>query len=127
MSEFHVFNIEILNYIWLVHLRCPNTCTCRIYISLFQNYYVLLIITDGVISDIKETISAIVYSSALPMSIIIVGVGDADFTAMDILDADDGVLKDSSGRKARRDIVQFVPFRQFRNVSFYLHLDFLMQ
>ena len=85
--------------------------------ALFQNYFVLLILTDGVISDIKETKAAIVHASALPMSIIIVGVGFADFTAMDCLDADDGVLKDASGNRARRDIVQFVPFRDFENVS----------
>jgi hypothetical protein len=54
------------------------------------------------------------------MSIIIVGVGFADFTAMDCLDSDDGLLKDPSGRRAVRDIVQFVPFRQFENVSLFV-------
>lgn len=29
------------------------------------------------------------------------------------LDGDDGVLKDSSGRKVKRDVVQFVPYSQF--------------
>ena len=38
-----------------------------------QNYFVLLIITDGVITDFAETVSAIVKASHLPMSIIIVG------------------------------------------------------
>ena len=51
------------------------------------------------------------------MSIIIVGVGRADFSAMDALDGDDGVLRDGFGNKARRDIVQFVPFRKFVKVS----------
>jgi hypothetical protein len=37
-------------------------------------------------------------------------VGNADFKAMEELDGDDGVLRDSSGRKAQRDIVQFVEF-----------------
>ena len=77
----------------------------------------MLIITDGVISDIRETVAAIVYASNLPMSIIIVGVGPADFKAMDILDADGGLLKSPDGQVARRDIVQFVPFRDFTNVS----------
>ena len=35
----------------------------------------LLIITDGVISDMANTLAAIVHASTLPMSIIIVGVG----------------------------------------------------
>ncbi|ESO08587.1 hypothetical protein HELRODRAFT_190776 [Helobdella robusta] len=82
-----------------------------------SNYYVLLIITDGVISDMQDTLRAIVYASALPYSIIIIGVGDADFQAMDILDGDNGVLRDSSGNVAKRDIVQFVPFRNYERAS----------
>lgn len=78
-----------------------------------KNYYVLLILTDGEITDTANTIRAIVHASSLPMSIIIVGVGGADFGKMDILDSDDGLLADSSGNRARRDIVQFVPYRQF--------------
>ncbi|XP_031411446.1 copine-9 isoform X3 [Meleagris gallopavo] len=44
-----------------------------------SQYHVLLIITDGVISDMMQTKEAIVTASALPMSIIIVGVGPAEF------------------------------------------------
>ena len=51
----------------------------------------------------------IVNASELPLSIIIVGVGNADFADMDELDGDHG-LYDSRGKKATRDIVQFVPF-----------------
>ena len=64
-----------------------------------------------------DTVSAIVYGSTLPFSIIIVGVGSADFTAMDQLDCDKGMLRDVRGHVAQRDIVQFVPFRNFENVS----------
>ena len=63
-----------------------------------------------------QTRDAIVLASTLPMSIIIVGVGQADFTAMNILDGDDGVLKGTHGQPVRRDIVQFVPFREFHRV-----------
>ncbi|KAM8731211.1 copine-3-like isoform 1-T1 [Acanthopagrus schlegelii] len=80
-----------------------------------SQYYVLLIITDGVITDMDETRSAIVQASRLPMSIIIVGVGGADFSAMEFLDGDDGILRSVTGEAAMRDIVQFVPFRQFQN------------
>ena len=38
--------------------------------------------------DQKETIDQIVIASDLPLSIIIVGVGDADFSSMEALDAD---------------------------------------
>ena len=57
-----------------------------------QKYNILLIITDGIISDLQKTIDQIVYGSELPLSIIIVGVGGADFSAMDELDADEKPL-----------------------------------
>uniref|UniRef100_A0A8D0A3A5 Copine-3 n=1 Tax=Sander lucioperca TaxID=283035 RepID=A0A8D0A3A5_SANLU len=83
-----------------------------------SQYFVLLIITDGVITDMDQTRSAIVNASRLPMSIIIVGVGGADFSAMEFLDGDNGILRSAVGEAALRDIVQFVPFRQFQNVSY---------
>uniref|UniRef100_A0A803SMC9 Copine-3 n=1 Tax=Anolis carolinensis TaxID=28377 RepID=A0A803SMC9_ANOCA len=80
-----------------------------------SQYFVLLIITDGEITDLDQTRQAIVNASKQPMSIIIVGVGNAEFKAMEFLDGDDGVLKSLSGEPAARDIVQFVPFRKFQN------------
>ncbi|KAL4226439.1 Copine-9 [Mactra antiquata] len=77
-----------------------------------DEYFILLIITDGIITDMPQTCEAIVNAASLPMSIIIVGVGDADFQAMEILDGDD-VRLSSRGRQAERDIVQFVPFNEF--------------
>merc|ERR1711916_332251 len=56
-----------------------------------------------------------VKSNDMPLSIIIVGVGKADFAKMDILDADDNPMTSTWGEKARRDIVRFVPYREFRN------------
>ena len=47
-----------------------------------SNYYVLLMITDGVITDMDETKEAIVTAARLPISIIIVGVGPAEFDGM---------------------------------------------
>jgi hypothetical protein len=78
------------------------------------NYQILLIITDGVISDFDATTAEIVKASDLPLSIIIVGVGPADFTDMDRLDNDEAPLM-FQGRKASRDIVQFVAFRDFQS------------
>ncbi|XP_023383455.1 copine-5 [Pteropus vampyrus] len=77
-----------------------------------SQYSVLLIITDGVISDMAQTKEAIVNAAKLPMSIIIVGVGQAEFDAMVELDGDD-VRISSRGKLAERDIVQFVPFRDY--------------
>ncbi|KAK4850940.1 hypothetical protein QYF36_011204 [Acer negundo] len=78
-----------------------------------SKYSVLLIITDGVLTDLQETKDALVRASDLPLSILIVGVGGADFTQMEILDGDNGRrLESSTGRLATRDIVQFVPMRE---------------
>lgn len=44
------------------------------------------------------------------MSIIIIGVGGADFESMEELDGD-SVRVSFNGRQAARDIVQFVPYR----------------
>ena len=49
----------------------------------------------------------------MPISVIIIGIGNADFTNMNILDADDVVLKDRKGRQCDRDLVQFVPFKKY--------------
>lgn len=80
------------------------------------NYYILLILTDGVINDMRQSIDAIVQASNLPLSIVIVGIGDADFSDMDELDGDDGRLRNSRGEQAQADIVQFVPMNKFRGM-----------
>lgn len=77
-----------------------------------KHYFVLLIITDGVISDMRLTKLAIIEASKLPISIIIVGVGNDDFEAMEELDSDD-VRLSVEGVRAERDVVQFVPLNNF--------------
>lgn len=77
-----------------------------------KQYFVLLIITDGIITDMQNTLHAIIDASQLPMSIIIVGVGNEDFVDMERLDSDDSLIA-IQGRKAKRDIVQFVEMRKF--------------
>jgi hypothetical protein len=52
----------------------------------------------------------------LPLSVIIVGVGDGKFTDMVKLNGDNG-LKDASGTQIKRDLVQFVPFSRFKDNS----------
>nr|XP_056719266.1 copine-6 [Euleptes europaea] len=76
-------------------------------------YRVLLILTDGVVSDMPEACDAVVRASRLPLSIIIVGIGNADFSDMRELNGDRGMLESDEGR-AVRDIVQFVPVREFK-------------
>jgi len=82
-----------------------------------SNYQVLLIITDGIITDMDATKHAIIAASHLPMSIIIVGVGSVDFAPMEELDSDDQLLQLGSS-VAKRDIVQFVELNQFLKTGF---------
>uniref|UniRef100_A0A8C9T8T7 Copine 5 n=1 Tax=Scleropages formosus TaxID=113540 RepID=A0A8C9T8T7_SCLFO len=65
-----------------------------------SQYFVLLIITDGVISDMAQTKEAIVN-----VSVVLLG-------PMVELDGDE-IRISSRGKLAERDIVQFVPFRDY--------------
>ena len=80
-------------------------------------YNIIMFLTDGQISDIDETIDELVEASFLPISVIIIGIGNNDFRQMDILDADENPLYNRKQIKAARDLVQFVPFNQFRHDS----------
>ncbi len=75
-----------------------------------ENYFILLMITDGIITDMDQTIEVLRQAASLPLSVVIVGVGAADFSNMNVLDDDDGRLG------LPRDLVQFVPFRKFAGV-----------
>ena len=77
-----------------------------------QQYSILLILTDGEIMDMEKTVDAIVKASLTsPLSIIIVGVGNANFRNMGVLDGDDKKLRNSRGEEIKRDLVQFVAYR----------------
>uniref|UniRef100_A0A8D0CSR1 Copine 8 n=1 Tax=Sander lucioperca TaxID=283035 RepID=A0A8D0CSR1_SANLU len=98
-----------ISSLWLF---CVFVCRYAASVKDGSQYFVLLIITDGVISDMAQTKESIVNAACLPMSIIIVGVGPAEFDAMVELDGDE-IRISSRGRYAERDIVQFVPFRDY--------------
>jgi ligand-binding SRPBCC domain-containing protein len=93
-----------------------------------QKFHILVIITDGVINDMNRSIDEIVRGSELPLAIIIVGVGDADFSSMETLDGDDEALYSQYYRKyMAADIVQFVPFNEFKNNPHLLAKETLME
>ncbi len=82
----------------------------------FENhYYILMILTDGIIIDMIETIDYIVEGSKLPLSIVIIGIGDADFSNMVISEDDKKLVINSFGEISKRDIVQFVEFKKFQD------------
>jgi hypothetical protein len=51
-------------------------------------YIVLLILTDGAIDDMEETVALLNDASNLPLSVIVVGIGNDKFTEMKSLDGD---------------------------------------
>ena len=80
-----------------------------------MEYNILMILTDGVIDDMDSTIDALVEGSYLPLSVIIVGIGNADFTKMDILDGNDIPLVSKQQIRWCRDIVQFIRYNKYKN------------
>ncbi|CAK75400.1 unnamed protein product (macronuclear) [Paramecium tetraurelia] len=80
-----------------------------------EKYVVLAILTDGIISDFDGAFELIVDCCELPISIVIIGIGDADFTLMERLNNNDLNEIDSQGRKATRDLVKFVVFNNYKN------------
>ncbi len=79
---------------------------------------ILLILTDGVIHDKEEVKDLLVKCGKLPLSIVIVGIGDGggdDWKIMDELDDNDMQMTDFEGNKTVRDLVQFTEFQKFKN------------
>ena len=72
-----------------------------------QAYTILLILTDGAVSDPTATAEVLRECSSAPLSVIIVGIGNADFGSMQFLD---------DANTGEADIAQFVSFnRHSRN------------
>jgi Copine len=71
-----------------------------------SRYCVLLIITDGIVTDMQATKRKLEVYSNLPLSVIIAGVGRADFAIMHSLE--------SSGAGVRRNVT-VVKFRQHQH------------
>ncbi|XP_049848528.1 copine-9-like [Schistocerca gregaria] len=80
-----------------------------------QTYLVLLILTDGDIDDSSQTTDAIAAASYLPMSILIVGIGDDDFKTIKKLDADSSDFQTT--KVLSRDIVTFIAFNTIQSVQ----------
>jgi copine 1/2/3 len=75
-----------------------------------QTFTILLIVTDGEVSDVAATARCLDNVSNTPLSVVIVGVGDANFSGMQFLD-------DSAMKSGKRDIAQFVQFNQHSSNS----------
>jgi hypothetical protein len=69
-----------------------------------QTYTILLLVSDGAVSDVSATAACLEQVHDAPMSVVIVGVGNANFSGMRFLD--------DLSKPGKRDIVQFVPFNE---------------
>eukprot|EP00833_Pecoramyces_ruminatium_P008918 jgi/Orpsp1_1/1182950/evm.model.c7180000083251.1 len=93
-----------------------------------SKYFILTILTDGVISDMEKTKEAIIDAADAPLSIIIIGIGERKnfedmkdplgkdeslekkFDSMIELDSDDKeITLKNKDKVSKRDIVQFLP------------------
>ncbi|ETN98223.1 hypothetical protein RFI_39287, partial [Reticulomyxa filosa] len=76
-------------------------------------YFTLLILTDEVINDFKETKDLIVFiaNKYLTLLIIIVGVGLADFTQIEAFDADSRTVKNPQDKDNNGHIIGFTDTR----------------
>ena len=83
-----------------------------------QAYTILLILTDGAVFDPTATAEALRECSTAPLSVIIVGIGDTDFGAMQFLD-------DVNSGDA--DIAQFVAFNKHSKNSVELTSETLQE
>lgn len=57
----------------------------------------MVMIVSGHVSDMEATIEQVVACSEIPLSIIIIGVGDGPFDDCEVLDADEAPLIDVNG------------------------------
>lgn len=93
-----------------------------------KKYYVFLLLTDGINHDIDDTVEQVVISSRLPISIIIVGVGQANFSNMVFLDSDEQPLFCKKTQTfSKRDNVQFVEYNAFKDHPELLAKETLME
>jgi hypothetical protein len=76
-----------------------------------MSYTILLILTAGNIENVRETKRQLISASGAPLSVVIVGIGDADFSGMEFLDEHDPTTEEG------RDITKFVRFSDYKSYN----------
>lgn len=67
--------------------------------------------TAGNVENVKETKETLLEASDDPLSIVIVGIGDVDFTGMEFLD------EHHPQKEGGRDITKFVRFSDYKSFN----------
>jgi hypothetical protein len=75
------------------------------------SYTILLILTAGNVENVKETKRKLIKASEDPLSVVIVGIGDANFDGMEFLDEHDPEAEGG------RDITKFVRFSDYKSFN----------
>lgn len=79
-----------------------------------SNYYVLIVLTDGQVDDYQLTIDKMVEASAEPLSIVLVGVGDGEFTDLKKMDQDGvPICSEKNGKIVERDMIDFINIKTY--------------
>lgn len=75
------------------------------------SYTILLILTAGNVEEKEETKQQLLAASKDPLSVVIVGIGETDYTNMEFLDNFD------IGPEKGRDITKFVRFNDYKSYN----------
>lgn len=75
------------------------------------SYTILLVLTAGNIENVKATKQQLIDASTDPLSVVIVGIGEADFKGMAFLDEHDAAVEEG------RDITKFVRFNDYKSFN----------
>mmetsp|Transcript_21174 Transcript_21174/g.60443 ORF Transcript_21174/g.60443 Transcript_21174/m.60443 type:complete len:609 (-) Transcript_21174:327-2153(-) len=75
------------------------------------SYTILLILTAGNVEDVQETKECLIEASQHPLSVVIVGIGEADFAGMEFLDDFNASAEEG------RDITKFVRFSDYKTYT----------
>jgi Copine len=75
------------------------------------SYTILLILTAGNVEEKEETKQQLLAASRDPLSVVIVGIGDTDYSNMEFLDSFDPQKEEG------RDITKFVRFNDYKSYN----------
>lgn len=78
-----------------------------------MSYRIHIILIDGVIFDMQDTIDLLVKAASLPFSLIVIGIGDSDFEEMEDLNQPKDKFVSSNGQNGCRINARFFKFNDF--------------